>query len=237
MGVSASGVVAGVVLVLVAGCGGGGGSSASGASPSANAEKGRPPQQVVADAKGALLSAKAVHVTGTVSQQGQSEQLDVRFQGDDATGTVTVGGQAAQLVRTGGKLYLKASASFWSRTAGAAGNALGDKWLVVDGDQATSGSLTLQSLAASLDATGSQLTPQTTTATVDGASAVVVSQQDGSTLAVAATGTPYPLRIINKDAQAAGQISFSDYGKTVGITAPQGAVTLQQATGAAPGGA
>ncbi len=241
-----------VVALLTGGCGsssssspssptGSSGSSAGSGSGStrgsagqgdSNGEASKSPDQVLADAKNALFNARAVHVTGTMSQQGQAEQLDMHFQGQDAQGSVSVAGTAVQVVRSAGKVYLKAPAAFWAKTAGPAAGKLADKWLVVDAAQAGGASLTLQSLAASINATDSPLTPKTTTGSVGGTPTVVVSQQDGSSLQVAATGTPYPLQIANKGT-GSGQITFTDYNKTMTITAPAGAVTPQQAAAAA----
>ena len=70
------------------------------------------------------------------------------------------------------------------------------------------------------------------TGTLHGKKVVVVTQTDGSTLDVAATGTPYPLRTVDKGSNA-GTFEVSDFGKKVTITAPSGALDLSQLAGGA----
>lgn len=60
---------------------------------------------------------------------------------------------------------------------------------------------------------------------------MVLTQQDGSSIAVAGTGQPVPVRISNKG-KTQGTLTFTDYGKTTSITAPPGVVTPKQAAAA-----
>jgi hypothetical protein len=232
-----------VVAVGLAGCGGSSGSSTkpvSGASPTAssssaahaslNGEQSKSPQQVLSDTKSALFNAQAVHVKGTVSAQGRSETLDVQFQGEDAAGSVTTSGITVNVVKTAGKVYLRAPEQFWLKTAGpAAAPKLANHWLVEPANMAGNvSSLTLQGIAASLNAADSPLKPNVTTGQVAGQPAVMVTQQDGSVLAVANTGAPLPLQVTNNGASK-GILAFTDYGKTQTITPPAGAISPQQA--------
>lgn len=207
-----------------------GASSAPAAAPSLNGEQSKTPQQVLADAKSALFNAQAVHVKGTMSQQGRSETLDMQFQGEDTAGSVTTSGITLDIVKTAGKVYVKAPEQFWAKTAGpAAAPKLANRWLVQDAAMAGNVStLTLQGVAASLNAAGSPLKPDVASIQVAGQPAVVVTEQDGSTLAVATTGAPLPLKVTGNGA-AKGSLTFTDYGKKQPITAPPGAVSPQQA--------
>ncbi len=232
-----------LAAVGLAGCGSSSGSnakavptgstSASG-SPSAaagsNGEQTKTPQQVLADAKSALFNAQAVHVKGTLTQQGQSQALDVQFQGEDTSGTVQLDGVTISIVKTDGKVYLKAPEQFWAKTAGpTAAPKLANKWLVQDAAKAGNvSSLTLQGVAASLNAADSPLKPGVMTSQVDGQPAVIVTQQDGSTLAVANTGAPLPLTLTG-NGMAKGTLAFTGYGQKQPIVAPPGAVSPQQA--------
>ena len=206
-----------------------GSSSGSGS----KAEEEKSPTQVFADAKSALFNAGAVHVAGTLSSQGTSDQLDLQLQDEDTAGSLTEAGQKVQIVKTGGSLYLNAPAAFWTKTLGAKGAALGGRWITVSAAQAGDVSqLTLQGIAASLDAADSPLTEKTARTSLDGQQAIVVSQKDGSQLFVADSTTPVPLRAVNHGSSQ-GTITFTDYGKRQTITAPQGAVTPQQAASSA----
>lgn len=210
--------------VVLSGCG------SSGSSSGSKAEEGKAPTQVLADAKSALLNAKAVHVTGTFTISGGTERLDVQFQGHDAAGSTAVGGEQAQFVRTGGSSYLKAPAAFWTKAVGPRGAALANKWIIVTGAQAEFVSqLSLQGLAGSLNDSNASLTGGTKQASVDGTKALLLTLRDGTQFFVADSATPVPLKITRMGAGGAGTIIFSDYGKTQTITAPKGAVSTQQA--------
>jgi hypothetical protein len=247
-------VGAGVCAVALAGCGssgaskdaggsgassGSGGSASSSASPSpssspstggSGAEEGKPAKKVLADAKSALFNTKAVHITGNVTTAGQAVDLDMQFQGQDAEGTVRLGPVEVGIVKTHGQVYVKASRAFWSRTLGSKGAALSGKWIKVDAQNSGGlGSLSLQGIAASLNASDSPLEPKTTTATVDGQKAVVVTQKDGGRLYVADSDDPVPLRIVSSGEKAEGTVRFTGYGTTRQIKAPAHALTPQQA--------
>jgi len=82
-------------------------------------------------------------------------------------------------------------------------------------------------LAAQLTKFDSPLETKVEQTTLDGAKVVVISQQNGSKLYVANTGTAYPLRGVIKG-ENAGQIDFTEYGASFDITAPPDAVDLTE---------
>lgn len=232
-------VVAGVCAVALAGCGSSGSStgdskadSSSGSSSSGSSGEGsKSPSQVVDDSKSALFKTKAVHVEGEVSPAtGPGVSLDVHFQGQDAKGTLTLGGSKVNIVRTKGRVYLKAPASFWTKSVGPKGAALSGKWIKSDAKKVPGlATFTLQGIAASLNSTDSPLKPKTSTGRVDGQKAIIVTQKDGSRLYVAdSSANPVPLKIVNGGATK-GSVRFTDYDKTQQIEPPAKAVTPQQA--------
>lgn len=233
-GMRAAATVA-ALAVCVAACSSGGASSgrARSGSPSPSASShgghGKSAKQVLAQAKSALFNAKSVHVTGTKNAHGHTEELDFRFQALDCTGTLRVGGMTVSLIKTGGQVYEKAPAGFWAKIIGAKAPALAGKSIKASAAQAAgAGSLTLQGIAASLNAEDSPLQPRSTHATVDGKQALKLTQKNGSMLYVAAATPPLPLRIVNTGTDR-GRIDFTDYNQTQHITAPAGAVTAKQA--------
>ncbi len=240
-------IAAGACAVALGGCGSSGTHTGSGkhspstagssASPSptsgsgSQAEEGKPAKQVLADSKSALFNAKAVHITGGMSSTaGAGVNLDMQFQGQDAEGTLTLGGIKVGIVKTQGKLFIKAPGSFWSKTAGSKASALNGKWIKVDAKSAPGlGSFSLQGIAASLNASGTPLNPKTTTGTVDGQPAIIVTQKDGSKLYVADSTTPVPLKIVSSSGGKKGTVRFTGYGSTRTIRPPAKALTPQQA--------
>jgi len=211
----------GLAALLLAACGGSDG----------NGESAKKGPQVSADAASALEKAGAVHLTGGGTIDGQKTTVDLHLQGADATGTIGEGGQEPKVIETGGKTYAQAAGGFWTQAgvpASVAGQLAG-KWVIVPGQAA--GQLLPFSLASLADElrhpTGATIKDAVHTGTLHGKKVVVVTQTDGSTLDVAATGTPYPLRAVDKGSNP-GTLAASDFGKKVAIAAPSGALDLSR---------
>ena len=238
--------VAGLATVLLTACGGGGDDSGAGkaassgsssssssgsASPAGNGEAAKSGEQVAGDAADALVNAGAVHLTGSGTSGGATQQVDLQIQGNDAAGSITLNGLPLQFIRTGGKNYAKASAAFWQQEGADAARAqrLDGVWVSVPSNLGnTFGQFALDSLADTLrKPTDATIDAQVTTDTVDGTAVVVVSQSDGSTLAVAATGTPFPLREVDTGAEA-GTLTYSGFGSRQTIAAPPSPLDLSQ---------
>lgn len=217
----------GLAAVLLTACGG----------SSGNGEADKKGPQVAADAANALQKAGAVHLTGSGVMNGNHVTADLHLQGEDATGAIEQGSDQLKIVETGGKLYMQASSGFWQQSgvpASAAG-ALGGRWVIVPTEAAGEVvPFTMKSLTDSLrHPTDAKIEDAVHTGTLHGKKVVVVTQTDGSTLDVAATGTPYPLRTVDKGSDA-GTFDASDFGKKVSVTAPSGALDLSKlATGGA----
>ncbi len=208
-------------IALTAGCGS--------SSPKASAEGKKSAQDVLADSKSALFNAKAVHVKGSDTQAGETEQLDIQFQGQDSDGSITIAGSTVKIIKTGGNVYLNAPAAFWTKAAGTKASVLANKWIkATDSETGSLGDLSLQGIAAGINAEDSPLKPEVTKGDSDGTKALILSQQDGSMLYVKDDSSPLPLKI-TQAGKSTGTITFSDYGKTKTISVPAGAVTAQQA--------
>jgi hypothetical protein len=215
------------LTAIAGGCGGGGSSS--------NGEADKSPTQVVADAKKAATGATSVHVSGSITDEGQPLTLDlVIATGKGGKGTMSESGLRFDIVRVGKNAYIKGSDAFLKKFAGDAGaQLLRGKWL--------KGSATTGDLAA--------LAPLTDTAKLfNGAlgshgklenkgeteykGQKVVAIEDtsqGGTLYVAATGEPYPVAIVG--GKQKGTITFDRWNDSVSIEVPKGAVDLGKLPG------
>jgi hypothetical protein len=213
----------GLAVVLLAACG-----------SNDNGESAKKGPQVAGDAANALEKAGAAHLTGSGTQGGKPMKLDVHVVGADASGTLTMNGAKVDLVNVGGKLYVRASGDFWTQNGvpASAISLLDGKWVIVPGQAAGElDQFSLKGLADELrNPSNGTIKEDVTTGTVDGQKVVVVTESDGSTLDVAATGKPYPLRVVDKGSQAS-TINVSDFGKKTAITAPSGALDLSQLSG------
>jgi hypothetical protein len=219
--------VAGLAAVLLTACGGGGGSG--------NGEAAKKGPQVATDAADALEQSGAAHLTGSITEQGQSGDVDLHLQGADVSGSITLGGHQVQLISTGGSIYARAPAAFWS-TFGAPESVAGHldgQWVVVPAQAASSfGTFTLTGLADELrKPSGGSYEDAVGADALHGQKVVVVTQTDGSTLDVAATGPPYPLTAENKGSDSPGTLHLGDFGEKTTITAPANALDLSQLAG------
>jgi len=211
-------------VVLLAGCG----SSAA----KSNGEAQKTAKQVAADALDAAVSASAVHVAGAIVSSGTNLTLDLRIvKNKGGTGTMSEQGLKFQLIRVGGKAYIKGSDAFYKKFAGAGVAALlHDKWLEGSATTGNLASLTSLTDIARLfnGALGSHGTLKNDGETTYKGQKVVAIEDTakGGTLYVAATGTPYPIAIVSPNNGKTGSITFDEWNKSVGISAPKGAIDI-----------
>jgi hypothetical protein len=194
---------------------------------------------VFSDAKIAFGSVSAVHISGTLSDSGSSAKTDGELQQESGQITETASFGSVHIIDTSGKVYLQGPPAYWVKTGAAKyANQLGNKWIVAPPAVASglAAQLTVQGFASRLSAADSALQPGVVKAEVAGQPAVLVTQTDGSQLFVSDTGTPVPLRLVNKG-QGNADLTFSDYGKTTPINPPPNPVTPQQAAAGGAAGA
>jgi hypothetical protein len=200
--------------------------SACGSSPL----EGKTGPQVADAAADALDEAGAVHVSGTMTSDGQEGQIDLQLQGDDVLGTITLGGAELQIIGTGGALYMQAPSEFWASSGlpPAAIAMFEGQWVKVPADQA--GGMEEFSLTGFTtllrDPDDGAIEDEVTT---DG-DVVVVRQDDGSTLRVADDDPSYPLELTNKG-DSAGTVTFSRFGEKQEISAPVNVLDLDALAG------
>jgi hypothetical protein len=221
----ASPLLCAAVAVLLAGCGS--------SRPAGNGLASKTPTQILAAAKVAAASAATAHVEGSIVSAGKPISLDMELvAGKGGKGKIALEGRSVELIGVGRVVFIRGNAAFYSKVAGPeAARKLHGAWLKTTaktGDFASLASLTsLGNLTASvLDAHGA-LT-HAGAATVDGRAAIGVSDaSSGGTLYVAATGTPYPLEIVDRGA-GAGKIVFDRWNKPVELEPPASSIDVNK---------
>ncbi len=219
--------IPGVVVVAVAlsGCG------SSGSSGNGEAKKTGP--EVVKDAAAALGAAGAAHLAGTETDSSTKKPVgvDLQLQNDATSGTVTIAGSRVNIVAVGGADYINTTAAFYEQQGASAAAAakIANRWVKVP-SSSDFDSFTLAAFSKDLadpSQRSSTIEQKVATGKLNGQKVVIVSQADGSQLFVAATGKPYPLKVVDtaNSKDGAGTLTFTGYGKHVAITAPAGAVT------------
>lgn len=218
-----------VAALLLAGCAGGeiaGSGTPATSSPADNGVAGQSADEILAKAKAALQGAGAVRIKGTSGRGADRFDIDMRYAGASAQGTISVASQPIEMRRIGRTVYVKGSREFWTgRVPAPAVELLTGKWLKspVTGDRLGElAQLTDLSEAADgiLEPDGKVSKGERKTIAGTRAIALVSDGADGGKLYVATTGKPYPLQIIPTDPKESGQVTFSDFGKQVTVSPP-----------------
>jgi hypothetical protein len=213
-------LLATVAVAAVAGCGGG----------SSNGEAKKGAEQVVKDAHRAALSARSVHVTGAITDEGKPLTLDlVVVKGKGGKGTLSENGLKFDLIRVRDAVYIRGSDAFIEAFAGAGVvPLLHGKWLK---GSATSGALA--ALAPLTDnaklfegALGNHgKLANKGEAEFQGQKVVEIDDTtEGGKLYVAAEGDPFPVAL--RGAKEQGHLTFTDWDDEADVSAPKGAVDM-----------
>jgi hypothetical protein len=229
-------VIAGGAIVL-AGCAPGpGGTPGAGSAPAGAADT-RSAATIVTQLKAAMSHATSVHLTGQLRSHGSEVDLNVSMIRSGAlAGLIESGATKLDIVADGRTVYIKVTSAFLKLAqapAAACSRACG-KYVTEPATQAAAitGDFSMSSLLAGV---ASELPSyrRAGTAMIGGRPALDLRGSDGSTLYVAATGTPFPLRAIAPASSDAGELNFSQWNAVPPVTAPPAAdvISLGQLAG------
>lgn len=211
-------VTALLVVTLAAACG----STSSGLSS-------KSPQQVKADAVGAMKAAHSVSVSGTATGQGGRMTLNLGLTSSGgASGSATMGSQKVQLIALPSAIYVKATPQFWESSAHLSASKaaqIATNWVKVPGSLASISSMSYPSMLRSLESDQGTLS-KAGTKSIDGQSVVGVKSSKGGTLWVTASGTPYPVALTGSLDGSTVDLTFSKWNATSVPGAPKGAVSI-----------
>jgi len=199
--------------------------SSTGSSPSADA--------LVASSVKAMQGLSSVRATGRIRSSGQDITIDWVLTPSISQGSFTTTKGSFQIVTSGSTVYMQADSAFWqSQGSGAAAALLAGKWVTgipaADSKDLVS-SFNLKQLMGSLGSSGTFT--NVGTSSVNGQQAVAIRSSDGSTGYVAATGTPYLLKVVSPNNGAEGSVTLSEFGTAPVPTVPTGAVDLNTLAG------
>jgi hypothetical protein len=220
-----TGIAAAAIIVGVAACGGSGSSGGQLASQT--------PDQIVTRATRAIDRVSSVRVSGSVGDGSPANAIALKLNlvsGRGATGSMSEHGLSFKLVTVGGEAYVNGSAEFWKQFGGpAVARRLHGRWLrapTASGEFSSFASLTdVHKLLAHL-LSGHGALAKGTTSTVDGRKVIAIHDTSKQgTLYVAATGTPYPIRISN-GSSSGGHIDFSRFNRPVSLKTPASSIDI-----------
>jgi hypothetical protein len=189
--------------------------------------------EVAEAAAAALEKAGSVQVTGSVQMEGEEGEVDLFLSGENASGTLTMGGADIELIQVDGTAYMKAPADFWSSFGmpAEATSMFEGEWVLVPAEAASGfEEFSLDGFIEELRNPDTAIEEDVEEGEVDGQEVVIVKQEDGSELAVANDDNSYPLEINNKG-ESEGTLTFSRFGDDEEITAPDDAIDLTELMG------
>ncbi|MGZ4613290.1 MAG: hypothetical protein ACXV1K_09005 [Kineosporiaceae bacterium] len=236
--------LAGLAVALVSACSGSSGgdpASRSGSAASGSASSGASPgpsstpaledasaDEILAQARTALLAAATVHAKGAVQNAGTGYALDLRLvRGVGATGSVASDGRNLGVVRIGKAAYVLLDAASWKAATGsdAAARTFAGKYLKVT-DASGSAFQPFLALTDVQRAYGPALSPtgaltKGPVTTLRGRRVIDLKIDDGASgdIYVALDGTPYPMRLAYGRG-AAQHVDFDHFGAKVALAAP-----------------
>lgn len=193
--------------------------------------EGKSGEEVVKMTADALEEAGAVHVAGTMEQDGEEGEVDLQLQGDNASGTITFSGVEINIVAVDGDTFLQAPAELWTGLIGVPEDAaaeLDGRWVVIPSDSGGDGFavFSIDDFVEEIRGLADGAEEETRSDELDGDPVRIVEQEDGSTLTVADDDPAYPLAMSNEE--EGSELTFSDFGEEQDISAPADAIDLAE---------
>lgn len=215
------------VLLLAAGLAACGGSSAGGD----NGLRAKSAAAILNATTNASESAKSVHVTGSLEQQGTTIALDLRMvAGVGASGWMSDGGMRFMLVLDHSTLYISGGRAFWRAFGNAAvAKRLKGKWLKTPDTGSYAGIAQIANMRLFFRQVfgGHGPLAKTSNKTIDGTATIGLRDTEkGGVLYVSTSGKPYPVEISGNTGATTGRLTFTGFNAPVAIRAPKRSISL-----------
>ena len=195
-----------------------------------NGEAAKSPQQILRDTAAALTAVKSYQIQGKVPTGSGLGAFTFKVGGANlGEGQFALGKISFQLEEIRGTDYIKSS-NLWAGVGGGAlQNLLANRWVSVPANdplaqQLTAGvaALTSAKQTAASFTNGDAKAKRGSSSTVDGQGVVAVTN-GGSTVFVATSGQPFPLKVTGT---GGSYLNLSNFNASFGITVPKQAVNL-----------
>lgn len=202
-------------------------------SPTNNGVSTQSAKKILASVAKAFTHATSVHLHGTLPMDGKKGEFDLHIGAHEAQGTMTGPAKGSLvpmgIIAVGGKVYIK-SPELWKAMGGATmAQLIGDRWAIMPDSESASFKefTTMGGLTASL------LKPTGTVtrgkqSVIDGQPVIALKDSEGSTMYVATTGEPLPVRMVPPPAKAkpGEYLDFTEWNAPLSITPPADAIDL-----------
>ncbi len=189
------------------------------------------PDQIVQAATTAVKGATGFEMTGSGDFGGGVTSVDFKVHGSDLEGSMTLDGDSVSFDFIGGNVYFNAPPAYW--TAQGASSAeiseFAGKWVEIPAGSSSSSDFTgisgITDIAGDLSDHGTLASDGT--GTVGGQSVVLVKDTStGSVVAVATSGTAYPMRLSQSSGAETGTITFSNWDNVSAFTPPPNPISI-----------
>jgi hypothetical protein len=209
-------------------------SATASARPADNGIAAKSESDIVKAAHDALTHARSVHVKGAFSDGGKRTAMDLRLGQNACEGSIkspSNGTNARVFIRSvGGRTYMRSPEMIRALAGTAVARQVGDRWFYSSKSRSDpfKGMTRPADFAEVLTTDGPVSRGRTTN--VDGVPALQLLDS-GSTLYVATTGTPYPLRIEPDPPQRGERLDLTDYDAPLDVVAPPDAIDIDRRAG------
>ncbi|HYA01467.1 MAG TPA: hypothetical protein VEK76_14130 [Candidatus Binatia bacterium] len=217
---SIAAVAAASAAALITACGSGGGLASES------------PSQVLQAAQNAVKGVSSYEMKASGDFGNGITGFDFKVSGSNLGGSFTLNGSSAQMELVNGNMYLNAPAAFYQAYgAGSEASLIAGQWIEIPASALSGSGFSGMSSLSDLTDLSSALQPQGSvaadgTGTVDGQSVVIIKDTGtGDTLAVAASGTAYPVQI-KKAGSPSGTLDLSNWNSVPAFTPPPNPITV-----------
>jgi hypothetical protein len=198
-------------------------------SAGSNGEWSRSGAQILADGRASLLSARSVHLSGTIVTGERTDDYDITEGPHSAVGRITADGAPVGIRVVGPDVYLQGRRFFTTLAGPEAGARIGERWVrasLDDPQLARFAALRLSSLAGLFTTTGHGGVDKGATSSRNGVALGTLHAGGGTiTITVALDGAPYPqslsATVATEDTEARVAFTLSGYDIPLpDVTAP-----------------
>jgi hypothetical protein len=194
-------------------------------------EQSKTATQIIAASETAMKDVKSFHVVGAVGSKASASSFSLSLSATGGGGDVSVPGATLKLVVAAGTVYIRANEASWLKLTGSRSTAelVANRWIKAPAsntDFSNFAALTITSdfVAEFFPGAGTHLSKASGTVIWHKEKAILLTDPEGDSLYVAATGAPYVLYVQGKSSQ--DSLTFSDFGDAQLPAVPANAITL-----------
>jgi hypothetical protein len=203
---------------------------ATGASVAGTRETNKTATEVIAASETAMKDVKSFHVVGVVGEKATALSFSLSLSATGGGGDISVPGATLQIVVSAGTVYIKANKASWLKltVSQATAQMVANHWIKepasnTDFSNFVDLTITTDFVTEFFPSAGAEISRASGTVTWHRAKVILLTDSEGDTLYVAATGAPYLLYVQGKSSQS---LTFSDFGDAQLPAVPSNAISL-----------